>query len=63
MASHRDKLELHGESNIPSGGILIIPSRLSFQDLLHLEKLLSGRKLVYLIDRALDYDPLLQAHL
>jgi len=63
MASHRDKLELHGESNIPLGGILIIPSRLSFQDLLHLEKLLSGRKLVYLIDRALDYDPLLQAHL
>ena len=63
MASHRDKLELHGESNIPSGGILIIASRLAFQDLLHLEKLLSGRKLVFLIDRALDYDPLLQAHL
>ena len=63
MASPRDKLELHGESNIPSSGILIIASRLAFQDLLHLEKLLSGRKLVYLIDRVLDYDPLLQAHL
>jgi len=63
MASHRDKLELHGESNISSGGTLIIPSRLAFQDLLHLEKRLSGRKLVFLIDRNLYYDPLLQAHL
>lgn len=63
MASHRDKLELHGESHIPSAGILVIANRLAFQDLLHLEKLLSGRKLVFLIDRALDYDPLLQAHL
>ena len=63
MASLRDKLELHGESNIPSSGILIIANRLAFQDLLNLEKLLSGRKLVFLIDRRLDYDPLLQAHL
>lgn len=63
MASHPDRLELHGESNIPSGGILIIANRLAFQDLLHIEKLLSGRKLVYLIDRRQDYDPLLQAHL
>ena len=63
MASHRDKLELHGESNIPPSGILIIANRLAFQDLLNLEKLLSGRKLVFLIDRRLDYDPLLQAHL
>lgn len=63
MASPRDKLELHGESHLPSAGILIIANRLAFQDLLHLEKLLSGRKLVFLTDRNLDYDPLLQAHL
>lgn len=61
--SQRNPLELHGESLIPSGGILVIPNRLAFQDLLHLEKLLSGRKIVYLIDRRLEYDPLLQAHL
>ncbi len=61
--SQRNPLELHGEAKIPSGGILVIPNRLAFQDLLHLEKLLTGRKLVYLIDRRLDYDPLLQAHL
>jgi len=61
--SQRNPLELHGEAKIPSGGILVIPNRLAFQDLLHVEKLLAGRKLVYLIDRRLDYDPLLQAHL
>jgi len=61
--SQRNPLELHGEANIPSGGILVIPNRLAFEDLLHVEKLLADRKLVYLIDRRLDYDPLLRAHL
>jgi acyl-[acyl-carrier-protein]-phospholipid O-acyltransferase/long-chain-fatty-acid--[acyl-carrier-protein] ligase len=63
MAKNHDKLELHGVEKIPDGGILVIANRLSFEDLLHLEKQLSGRKLVYLIERGLDYDPLLQAHL
>lgn len=63
MARHSDKLELHGEARIPDDGILVIANRLSFEDLLHLEKQLSGRKLVYLIERGLDYDPLMQAHL
>ena len=63
MARQDSKLELHGEENIPSGGILIIANRLSFQDVLHLEKQLSGRNHVYLIDSRLEYDPLLQAHL
>ncbi|MBU6178292.1 MAG: hypothetical protein KGR69_01450, partial [Verrucomicrobia bacterium] len=61
--SQRNPLEVHGEANIASGGILVIPNRLAFQDLLHVEKLLSGRRILYLIDRRLDYDPLLQAHL
>lgn len=61
--SQRNPLEVHGEANIPAGGILVIPNRLAFQDLLHVEKLLGGRKLVYLIDSRLEYDPLLQAHL
>ena len=61
--SQRNPLEVHGEAKIPSGGILVIPNRLDFQGLLHVEKLLGGRKLVYLIDHRLDYDPLLQAHL
>ncbi len=57
-------LELIGDEHIPSKeGVLIVPNRLSFQDLLHLEKCLKDRRIVYLIERALDYDPLLQAHL
>lgn len=63
MAGQSDNLELHNEGAIPDSGVLIIANRLAFGDLLHLERLLSGRKLVYLIERGLDYDPLLQAHL
>lgn len=63
MARYNEKLELHGEANIPDGGILIIPNRLSFADLLHLETGIRDRKLVYLIEHGLDYDPLLHAHL
>ncbi len=63
MAHQSNKLELHGEGKIPSDGVLLIANRLSFEDLLHLEKLLTGRKLIYLIERSHDYDPLLQSHL
>jgi len=63
MARYNEKLELHGEANIPEGGILIIANRLSFEDLLHLETGIEDRKLVYLIEDGLDYDPLLQAYL
>ncbi len=63
MARYNEKLELHGEANIPDSGILIIANRLSFQDLLHLETEMKDRNLVYLIERGLDYDPLLHAHL
>ena len=63
MAKSSDKLELHGEENIPDGGVLILPNRLPFGDLLNLEKLLEGRSILYLIERDLDYNPMLQAHL
>lgn len=63
MARYDEKLELHGEGNITDSGILIIANRLSFQDLLHLETRMKDRKLVYLIESGLDYDPLLHAHL
>lgn len=63
MARSSQKLELHGEENIPDAGVLILANRLSFGDLLHLEKLLEGRNILYLIERDLDYSPLLRAHL
>ncbi len=61
--SQRDLLELHGEENIPAGGVLIIPNRLSFQDLLHLEKYFQGRKVAYLFDREFTYDPPLRGRI
>ncbi len=62
MASNRNNLELLGEDNIPGTGVLVIPNRLSFEDLLHVEKQLSGRKLVYLTESSLEYNPVLRVH-
>jgi acyl-[acyl-carrier-protein]-phospholipid O-acyltransferase/long-chain-fatty-acid--[acyl-carrier-protein] ligase len=65
MPSHSsNRLELIGDEHIPAaGGMLIIPNRLLFEDLLLLERRFGGRKVIYLIERGLGYDPLLQAHL
>lgn len=63
MAQPSDSLELCGEERIPSDGVLLIANRLSFSDLLHLERVLAGRRLVYLIERGQDHDPLMRAHL
>lgn len=64
MPNSSSHLELIGDEHLPANeGILIVPNRLSFQDLLLLEKRLEDRKIVYLTERSLDYDPLLQAHL
>jgi len=63
MALLQSRLELHGEENIPRTGVLIVANRLSFEDVLHIEKLIAPRRIVFLIERGLQYDPLLQAHL
>lgn len=60
MGNPHISLETHGTDYIPDHGILIVSNRLGFEDLLHLEKFFSGRKLVYLIERGMQYDPLLQ---
>ena len=62
MARNRNKLELHGESQISGNGVLVIANRLSFGDVLHLESQFGERQIVYLTERGLDYDPLLQSH-
>lgn len=56
-------LVIHGEEKIPSGGILVIPNRLSFRELLYLEVLFKGGKVAYLLDKGMSYDPLLQARI
>ena len=42
-------MTVFGQEHVPSDGVLIIPSRLGFSDLMRLEQLLAGRSLVYLV--------------
>ncbi|MEZ5433658.1 MAG: hypothetical protein R3F31_21340 [Verrucomicrobiales bacterium] len=63
MAKNRSKLEVINRERVPSSGVMIVPNRLEFTDMLHLEKELAGRRIVYLVERSMQYDPLLQAHL
>ncbi|MEM9281818.1 MAG: AMP-binding protein [Verrucomicrobiota bacterium] len=63
MASKRNSLELHGEGRVPEKGVLLIPNRLSFEALLHLEKQLEGRDLVYLVEKGVEHDPLMDSHM
>jgi acyl-[acyl-carrier-protein]-phospholipid O-acyltransferase / long-chain-fatty-acid--[acyl-carrier-protein] ligase len=52
-----------GQEHVPSTGVFIVPSQLSYFDLLHLEQHLAGRSLVYLLDHGAELDPLLKTHL
>ncbi|MEI6535530.1 MAG: AMP-binding protein, partial [Verrucomicrobiaceae bacterium] len=54
---------IYGLENVPSGGVLVIPSRLGFSDLLSLEKLLAGRALVYLTEQGASLPAQLKTHL
>jgi len=58
-------LTVLGRENLPAGGgYLILPSQLSYYDLLRLELLLgTGRELVYLVEQGAALHPLLRAHL
>lgn len=51
------------KDRIPATGVLVIPGRLDFEQLLHLEKLFSGRKITWLIEENSSHDPMLRAHL
>ncbi len=63
MALESTNLEIYGRTHVPEEGALLVANRLSFEDLLHLEKLFSDRRRIYLIERGMDYDKLLHAHL
>jgi acyl-[acyl-carrier-protein]-phospholipid O-acyltransferase/long-chain-fatty-acid--[acyl-carrier-protein] ligase len=52
---HRDR--------IPADGALVIPGRLNFEQLLHLEKLFAGRRITWLIEENAKLDPAMQGHL
>lgn len=52
-----------GFDDLASSGTLVVPNRLEFSHLLHLEKELAGRKLLYLAEDDGVYDGLTQSHL
>jgi acyl-[acyl-carrier-protein]-phospholipid O-acyltransferase/long-chain-fatty-acid--[acyl-carrier-protein] ligase len=53
---------LHKE-RIPASGVLVVPGRLNFEQLLQLEKLFSGRKITWLVEEYSQHDPAMRAHL
>ncbi|WP_035600838.1 AMP-binding protein [Haloferula sp. BvORR071] len=53
---------LHAE-RIPSSGCLVIPGRITLNELPHLEKLFAGRKITWFIEEHSKLDPGVQAHL
>ena len=53
---------LHKE-RIPATGVLVIPGRLSFEQLLQLEKLFAGRPLTWLVEENAHYDPQTRSYL
>ena len=50
------KKEILGIENIPSEGVLVIPGRLDFQEMLHLEQLFSGRNITWLCEENVSLD-------
>ena len=57
-------LTVLGKEHLPaSGGFMILPSQLSYYDLLQLEILLEGRPLVYIVEDGAGLHPLLKEHL
>lgn len=67
MASPADlklkSIAILGREHLPSTGVLVIPSQLSFLDLLHLEQALDGRRLVHLAEQGAALHPLVKSHL
>ncbi|MEO8617330.1 MAG: AMP-binding protein [Luteolibacter sp.] len=53
---------LHKE-RLPSTGCLVIPGRLGLDQLLHFEKLFTGRQITWLVEESAQYDPALSNHL
>ena len=51
------------KDRIPATGVLVIPGRLNFEQLLQLEKLFAERKITWLIEESSHHDPSLRAYL
>jgi len=57
------QIDTIGFETIPATGAILVPNRLEFSHLLHIEQSLSSRKLLLLVESDGIYDGLTQAHL
>ena len=60
--SHSSIQILHHE-RLPQSGVLVIPGRLDFSLLLHLEKLFEGRRITWLVEENAFFDPAVRGFL
>lgn len=56
-------IEIHGESNIPKQGALVIPGRLDFNQMLLLEQVFAGRKITWLCEENVVFDDSVRSYL
>ncbi|MFN6044719.1 MAG: AMP-binding protein [Verrucomicrobiota bacterium] len=51
------------EERIPAHGVLVVPGRLDFDQLLEIERIFSKRRITWLIEESAHHDPAIRAHL
>lgn len=51
------------KDRIPATGVLVIPGRLNFEQLLQLEKLFAGRPITWLVEESSHHDPSMRGYL
>ncbi|MBT8036334.1 MAG: AMP-binding protein [Verrucomicrobiae bacterium] len=57
------KIEIFGQKNIPKEGALVIPGRVDFHEILHLEKIFSDRKITWLCEENTVLEDVLRNYL
>ena len=55
--------QILNKERIPETGVLVIPGRLNFEQLLLLEKVFAGRKVTWLVEETSKHDPSMRGYL
>ncbi|NWK55460.1 AMP-binding protein [Verrucomicrobiaceae bacterium N1E253] len=58
-----NKIEILGKNNIPEQGALVIPGRLDFNEMLHLEQLFAKRPITWLCEEKVKLEPAVESFL
>ena len=56
-------IEILHRDRIPEEGVLVIPGRLNFEQLLHLERVFSERRITWLVEESALLDPAMQGYM